>query len=161
MAGIGDKQTLDIFRRHLAIPTVSVADHYQYLASELNSKVRGRRCLYLDTRYWVFLRDAALGRAQKPEHVAILRAVRDRVATGVAICPVSDVAVLELTTQADDETRAATGELWDELSQGIALQTEQDRIRIELEQFLLYPREEDAPRPLRDLVWTRPSLSSD
>lgn len=144
-------------KRHLESPEVpSVVDHYRRLREQVAETVRGRRRLYLDTRYWVFIRDAALGRAKKPEHEAILRALQDKVTSGVAICPVSDVAVMEMTTQTDDVTRAATAKLWDELSLRVALQTEPERVHTELEQFFRYPRAEDVPRPLNDLVWTRP-----
>lgn len=144
-------------KRHLESPEVpSVVDHYRRLREQVAETVRGRRRLYLDTRYWVFIRDAALGRAKKPEHEAILRALQDKVTSGVAICPVSDVAVMEMTTQTDDVTRAATAKLWDELSLRVALQTEPERVHTELEQFFRYSRAEDVPRPLNDLVWTRP-----
>jgi len=142
--------------RHLESSKVSVVDHYRLLKEQVAETVRGRRRLYLDTRYWVFIRDAALGRAKKAEHEAILTVLKDRVTSGVAICPVSDVAVMEMTAQTDDVTRAATAELWDELSLGVALQTESERVHTEFEQFFRYPRVEDVPRPLSDLVWTRP-----
>lgn len=143
-------------KRHLKSPEVSVVDHYRLLKQQVAETVRGRHRLYLDTRYWVFIRDAALGRAKKPEHEAILRGLKEKVISGVAICPLSDVAVMEMTAQTDDVTRAATAELWDELSLGVALQTEPERVHTEFEQFLRYPRAEDVPRPLSDLVWTRP-----
>lgn len=142
--------------RHFESPEVSVVDHNRLLREQVAETVRGRRRLYLDTRYWVFIRDAALGRAQKPEHEAILKLLKDRVSSGVAICPVSDVAVMEMTAQTDGVTRAATAKLWDELSLGVALQNEPERVHTELEQLFRYPRVEDIPRPLSDLVWTRP-----
>jgi hypothetical protein len=143
-------------KRHLESPEVPVVDHYRLLREQVAATVRGRRRLYLDTRYWVFIRDAALGRSKKPEHEAILRALQDKVTSGVAICPVSDVTVMEMTAQTDDETRAATAKLWDELSLSVALQTEPERVHTEFEQFFSYPRAENVPRPLNDLVWTRP-----
>jgi hypothetical protein len=144
------------FKRHLESPEVPVVDHYRLLRERVADTVRGRTRLYLDTRYWVFIRDAALGRAKKPEHDAILGALQEKVKSGAGICPVSDVTVMEMTAQTDDETRAATAVLWDELSLGVALQTEPERMHTEFEQFFRYPRVEDVPRPLNDLVWTRP-----
>lgn len=143
-------------KQHLESPKVSVANYYRLLRESVVETVRGRRRLYLDTRYWVFIRDAALHRAKKPEHEAILRALQDKVTSGVAICPVSDVTVMEMTAQTDDETRCATAKLWDDLSLGVALQTEPERVSTEFEQFFNYPQAEDVRRPLTDLVWTRP-----
>ncbi|MEJ5999731.1 hypothetical protein [Paucibacter soli] len=156
MSDLTPKEIADAVERHLAAPEVSVADYLRTLMSQAASEIKGRCKLYLDTRYWVFLRDAELGRAKKPEHEAILLALRDRVASGVAICPVSDVAFMEMTAQTDAETRMTTAKLWDELSLGVSLQTEQGRVRTELEQYYMYPSADDVPIPLRDLVWTKP-----
>jgi hypothetical protein len=145
----------DSFLRHLASPAVSIREHLSLRTAAIGEAIESRRKLYLDTRYWVFLRDAALGRAKRPEHAFILARIRDLVKRGVAICPVSDVAYIELTAQSDDETRAATGELWDELSLGVALLSEQLRVRCELENFLRHPAEESARHTLRAQVWTR------
>ena len=142
-------------RRHLESPKVSVLNHINDLMAEVRQCIGKRRIIYLDTRYWVFLRDAHLGRAKKPEHERILSLLRDCVASGAAICPMSDVAFMELTTQTDDETRAATAALWDALSLGVALQSEPDRVRTELEHFFSHPNAEDAPRPLHDIVWVK------
>jgi hypothetical protein len=146
----------DDVTRHMALPNLSVAEHLRGLMAQASSVCRSRRKLYLDTRYWVFLREAAIGRPNKPEHAAILTVLREKVATGLAVCPVSDVAFMELTSQTDDNTRAATARLWDELSLGIALESERTRVRTELDHFLSFPELEAAPGALRELVWTRP-----
>jgi hypothetical protein len=145
----------DSLLRHLASPDVSIREHLRRNTALIGEFVESRYKLCLDTRYWVFLRDAALGRAKRPEHDLILAKLRFLVGKGVAICPVSDVAFMELTTQSDDVTRAATAALWDELSLGVALLSSPYRARCELENTIRYPAEEWAKYALRAQVWTR------
>ena len=142
--------------RHLASPEVSVTAYLEGLEMEVAQRVSRPRKLYLDTCYWVFLRDSALGRVKKAEHLAMLQRLRELVATGKAVCPVSDIAFMELTSQTDDETRHATAKLWDELSLGTALTSEQERVRRELECFFTNPGNLNALQALRQRMWTQP-----
>lgn len=146
----------DLFARHMRFPDVSVLDYLASLEAELALHVRGRCKVYLDTRYWVFLRDAHLGREKKPEHLELLQLLRSLVLQGRAICPVSDVAFMELTSQTDALTRRATAEIWDELSLGVALANAQSRIRMELQQFLQPTDQVSTASSLEGSVWTRP-----
>jgi len=85
-------------RKHLADTNVSTREYLRQLSNDLGKSIGLRKKLYLDTRYWVFLRDAALGRPKQPEHVEILYLLRRLVHDGVVVCPVSDVAFMELST---------------------------------------------------------------
>ena len=149
------EQASQTFKHHLASPNVSVADYLNGAVDEIGRKLANRHKLYLDTRYWVFIRDAALGRPRSSAHAAILALLRRHVASGIAVCPVSDVTFMEMTTQTDDVTRSATTELWDELSLGVALQSEEDRVRSELVHFFDYPDAASAPWSMRDRVWVK------
>lgn len=151
-----EARSRESMERHLGSPGVSVVAHLTELEAELAAKIRDRRKVYLDTRYWVFLRDAALGQARRPEHVEILELLHSLVQGGRVVCPVSDVCFMEMTAQTDVRTRRATAELWDALSMGIALGSMRSRARTELVQFVRYPIVGSEPVPLQDLVWTRP-----
>jgi hypothetical protein len=155
MSEIDLEKAREMLRRHRAHPDVSAREYFRQLTNALGESLSQRKKLYLDTRYWVFLRDAALGRAKRPEHNGILELLRKLVHDGVVVCPVSDVAFMELTTQSDDVTRAATGKLWDELSQGVALFAERDRVRYEFENFLRHPEAEQSGDMLARQVWTK------
>ncbi|VVE57474.1 hypothetical protein [Pandoraea anhela] len=142
-------------QRHSTSRDVSVHEYVEKLTVSIGRIVEGRIKLYLDTRYWVFLRNAALGREKRREHSEILTLLRRLVRDGVAICPVSDVALVELTNQSDPETRAATASLLDELSLGVALIFERERVHVELEHFFRAPAESVAKHSLRTRVWTK------
>ena len=115
----------------------------------------GLKKFYLDTRYWVLLRDAAMGRPRDPAQIEILYLLRRLVREGVAICPVSDAAWMELSKQTDRETYRATADLLDELSQGIAILSEQQRVVAEIRQFLTQPLEASTSPVLRHRVWVK------
>jgi len=141
-------------QQHTSTPHLSARNYWDIKTSELSQSIASRKKIYLDTCYWVNLRDAAMGRPRKPEHTEILDLLRAIVSEGLAICPVSDMAFTELMGQTDDHTRIATAKLLDELSLSVALQFEEYRIRCELEAFLKYPQK-SIQETVAPKVWTK------
>lgn len=153
-----DALVMESFRRHVQSPAVSAETYLNALKMNLGKELGSRKKLYLDTRYWVFLRDAKLGRAKRSEHDKLLQMLQALVTSGQVVCPVSDAAHMELTKQTDDVTRSATAALCDELSLGVALQSEPDRVHAEITHFLMHPVVEGAPFRLQDACWVRAGL---
>jgi hypothetical protein len=143
------------FARHKGEPNVSTKDYFQSHAYSLGKSILSKRKIYLDTRYWIFLRDADMGRAKCPEHTEILQLIRELINSDVALCPISDAAFVETMQQTDEVTRAATAKLMDELSLGVALITEQSRVRIEITHLLEHPMLNENVRPLQEMVWVK------
>jgi hypothetical protein len=141
--------------RHAATPEVSIHEYIESLVATLGDSIAGRRKLYLDTRYWIHLRDAAMDRPTHPRHREILDCLRSLVSMGTAICPVSDVAWVELFKQNDPQTRLATASLLDELSLGVVIMTEQERVICEIKQFLESPETTEPTRLLKHRVWIK------
>lgn len=152
MTGQSRKEVLE---KHLSMPGVSASAHIDDKVAELCSQIAGRKKVYLDTCYWVYLREARLERARRPEHSHLLELLSSLVKDGRVICPVSDVAFGELSSQSDDLTRAATANILDELSLGVAVQTEELRAHAELELFLRKPHIDDARDALYRQSWTK------
>lgn len=148
-----DEQILENLRRHRTQPNVSVTEYFQSLQNTLSGDLVGRRRIYLDTKYWILLRDAALGRPRSHSHIEILSLLRALVSKGTAICPLSDAAYAESMQQTDGKTRLATADLMDELSCGVAVATEKTRIRMELLNFVATPIADVGS--LRDKVWVK------
>jgi len=144
----------DYHRRH---PEISIDDHYQARAFDLGERVARRKTVYLDTRYWILLRDVQMGRGHEPVCRRLLDALRERVKAGRIVCPVSSDAFTEILSQTDMITRVATCELMDTLSDRTAIQPEAERVPTELLHCItrLYSGEASV-RPLRRLVWTAP-----
>lgn len=141
--------------RHSASPEITVQQYVGELMFALGEQISSRKRLYLDTRYWILLRDAAMGRPRRPQHLDMLGRIRGLVRQGAAICPVSDAAWMELSKQTDLETHGATADLIDELSLGVALQSEHERVVAELEQFITKPTVSTPSPVLKNRVWVK------
>lgn len=153
---LNEEEASKLLEYHKATPHISIKEYWDYRTQALSATLVGKQKIYLDTCYWIYLRDAAMGRPKKSEHSEILNMLRKLVDSGAVVCPVSDMAFSELMRQADTISRLATTKLLDELSHSIALQFEQHRFRSELRAFLL-----DPTRPTKDSVsaniWTKAS----
>ena len=125
-----------LLSRHRKHPEVSFSQHRLNRIAELAGVVLPRKRIYLDTRYWLFLRDAALGRPQKPIHVELLKLLRSGVQSGRLLCPIGDSTFFEILKQADASTRLATADVVDTLSLGVVIQNAADRLQTELVLFL-------------------------
>ncbi len=134
-----DTQIMKSIEYHRTQPGISALQYYRTLQSKLATEIEGRKRIYLDTKYWVLLRDVRLARARSPIHAEILSRLCDLVSSGVAICPISDAAYSEAMQQSDNKTRLATAQLMDELSCGVAIATESTRLRLELLNFVRSP----------------------
>ena len=112
--------------------------------------------IYLDTNYWLFVRDAHAGRPRSDTHRLIYEKLLQLVDSGRAICPATETVLYEVLHQNDFNTRLMTAEVIDELSAGIALEEASQRVRIEILHFLRSFRGgANALYALSDWVWTR------
>ena len=149
--------TLDYHRQR---PEISLEKYFRGKAIETADRVLERKAIYLDTKYWVTLRDARMGRARTTLDEELLAILTSLVETGKAICPINANILSELLKQEDELTRLATARLIEELAHGIALQAEDERIGTELAHCVqLSLRGSDALEPLKRLVWTSVSYT--
>lgn len=102
----------------------------------VGQSILNRKKIYLDSKYWVYLRDAAMGRSKLTSHDELLGKLRNAVERRKIVCPISDVTYSELMQQTDPESKRATARLIDELSLGVALLAEESRIATELAHLL-------------------------
>jgi hypothetical protein len=146
------KNALECHRRH---PDVSLQSHFRAKVLATADRLLPRKLIYLDTRYWITLRDVQLGRPRTSVDGELLTTLTNLVKAGKVICPINANLFAELLKQRDDKTRVATAQLIDELSLGVALQPEEERIGTEIHHCaLLNQRDADALEPLNRLVWT-------
>lgn len=121
-------------------------------------RVLAQKIVYLDTRFWILLRDVSLGRPKDSVISQILGPLRELIAAGKVICPINADTLAELLKQRDATTRLATAQLIDELSLGAALQSAEERVRTELMHCVqLSLRGPATLEPLERLVWTSPA----
>ena len=142
---------------HLEHPEISLDRYVRSKILATADRVLARKRVYLDTRFWILLRDVSLGRAKDAVHEQILGSLRELVTAGTAICPINADTLAELLKQRDETTRLATAKLIDELSLGVALQSSEERVGTELMHCVQLTRLGPARiEPLERLVWTSP-----
>lgn len=123
-------------QHHLDSPDVALSEHMRRRHIDLATTIKSRRAYYLDTKYWIIIRDVVAGlRTTEPE-VALLRTLRAHVAAGEAFCPISDSTFAELFKQRDPRTRQATARLIDELGLGVSIVPFEERVRNEIMVFI-------------------------
>lgn len=153
---ISSPSNADIFDFHRAHPQVSAELHLQRRSKALGQALANTHKIYLDVRYWLFLRDAELGRPRHPLHTDLLKRFTALVDQRRAVFPLSDAIALEVLKQTDLGTRQATARLIDRLGQGVALTDEELRCRTELAHFLHLSTPDIPVHPLKELAWTCP-----
>ncbi len=146
---------MSALQRHLASPDVTLETHVRRCHAALAQELRTRRVIYLDTKYWIILRDIVAGvRTANPE-IELLDVLRGLVSAGKAFCPLSESTFAEMLKQSDERTRIATAKIIDELSLGVSLVPFEQRVAMELRTFIYGQcRDLGAPEPLR-LPWTK------
>lgn len=141
---------------HRSHPEISLSAHLAARAEQLAEQVVPRTRVYLDTKYWILLRDAAMGRPRDPIHERLLELLSERTNLGSHICPVGESVFLELLRQSDPETRLATAKLIDSLGRGVTIQNVHDRIQTELHSYICATaQQQPVPGPPLRRVWLK------
>lgn len=141
---------------HLGKHHISIEQHLDNKRAALGASISGKQRIYLDTNYWVLLREAMLGQPRRPTLTSLLDLLRQLVSSGKAICPASEAIFVELLKQSDPTSRRATAELMDELGQGITILSSAELVRTEFTHFLLDTTQQlGNVRPLDQLLWTK------
>lgn len=146
------------FVKHKSEPHVTLTQHIQRTNLVLGKRVCEKYRIYLDINYWIYLRDAAMGRPSKEVHLLLLNKLSKLAQYSRIICPVSDILLSELLTQSDAKTRTATVGLMDLLSEGITIASFPERINSEILYWIRgYTFNEESLHPVGQLIWTRAS----
>jgi hypothetical protein len=107
--------------------------------------------LYLDTNYWIRLRDAAMGRGSN-EASRLLHTLRAMVRSREALCVTQFYSLLEIGKQTETSLRASA-DLIDELTEGIVIASPDDLRRLECAEFVRATLNRDVGHDL--CAWTK------
>jgi hypothetical protein len=141
---------------HVRHPEISYDAYVQATHLALGESVKPLTKVYLDTKYWVQFRKVRLRQDNDADLTALLTLLERLVASGRAVCPLSTEVFHEVFAQSNAATLAATVALIDELSGGICLLEDGQRVRTEALHFLRKVTcDEHAVLPLEILVWTK------
>ncbi len=121
------------------------------LADSLLNKTR----IYLDTNYWIKLRDQAF--SNDLEEQKILNLTYKLVDEKNCIFPISQITFLEICKQTDFHTRSKTFEIIDRLSKGYSTITVDELIYLQVRHFVESKRGKPV-HDLTELIWTKINL---
>jgi hypothetical protein len=138
-----------------------MGDPHRTLVLALGREVLPKRRVYLDLKYWIYLRDADIGRPQNPAHQELLARLSRGVAEGELICPLEITVIQELMKQGDPERRLATARVMDNLSGGVCLAPMRERMMAEVLRFLRSRGGEGGDlHEAREMIWTKVAFAA-
>lgn len=153
---VADMKIVDTFEKHRSEPEKTLEAYIKEVRIALGSEIESCKKIYLDTKYWLLLRDAAGGRQSDENITKLLEVLQNGVQKGKLVCPISQDIFAEVLTQSDEETLSETCSLIDLLSRGISIISEQERIGFETLYFIRRNMGgEDSVHSPDILVWTK------
>jgi hypothetical protein len=145
---------INTFEEHKQNPEISVDKYIRERCIQLGNFVLSHKIVYLDTKFWIIIRDVSLGRNTKEADKDLYKKIRELAESKKCIFPISQDTFLEVLKQQDKETLKETARLIDFLSKGVSLISRKERIEVEISHFLyefsgleIYKRKE--------MVWTK------
>jgi len=149
-------ESVDTLEFHKNNPGESVEKYVKRKRIELSHEIRLSKKIYLDTKYWILLRDARTRKNVDDNILQLLHLIESLVGGGYAICPISDTIFSEIFKQTDINTLRATAQIIDDLSQGITLLHLFERLDLEIFHFIhTKTKNADFVYSLNELVWTK------
>lgn len=116
---------------------MSIDNYSAQFKIKVGDAVLKKKRIYLDTKYWVFMRDALQDKASGVQ-TKIYGLLKGLVKNEVAICPLSPHLFQELMNIGDKEKRLKTAEAMDELSQQVCFISPLSIVGQELLSFVRY-----------------------
>ena len=85
----------------------------------LGTKISSHKKIYLDTKFWVQIRDSRMGRSTNPNITQLAEFLLDAAKTERLICPISADILSEILKQKDPKTLRSSISVVDALSRGV------------------------------------------
>jgi len=120
---------------HLERPGVNLDMYCRVMRQTVARYALSRHRIYLDTNYWIWLRDAAFRQPKLPVHAELWRRLRDLAKIGRVLCPVSYPVYSEVMKQ-ENNSRRRMACVVDRLCGHICIVDQFSRIRVQLSHFV-------------------------
>lgn len=147
-------EQVSTFEFHKNNPNESVNKYIKRKRVELSHEIRKSKKIYLDTNYWILLRDAHTKENVDDRIVKLLRLIESLVKSGHAVCPISTDTFWEIQKQCDVDTLKATVKIIDDLSKGVAIISLPERFNFELIYFVRTRLKHPVYFP-DEIIWTK------
>ncbi len=145
---------ISTFEKHKKEPKISVDEYIRSRCIQLGKSVLDHKIVYLDTNFWINLRDVSLGRKSSKVAIDFYEKVMELVRLGTYIFPISEDIFLEVLNQTDEVTINETVTLIDSLSKGVSLISLDERVSLELLHFM-HDSTGSEVYNCKELVWTK------
>ncbi|MBY3386305.1 hypothetical protein [Rhizobium laguerreae] len=133
---------------------IDIQQHIESKRVELGASLESKRAVYLDTKFWILLRDTSLSRSLD-DTTRLLELLRTGRREELLFCPIEENVLVEILKQSDASSRNATADLIDELSGGVALMPGDSRVETELAHLVHKYSGNPKPQPIQRYMWTR------
>ena len=114
----------------------SLEDYYYSLRLDLSKQILDRKMVYLDTKFWLLLRDGYLHPEKNNLQNTLLNLALELSAEQICTFPISEDVFMEVMKQTDIKTLKVTAELIDKLSNGVMSVGYDERVKREIIYFL-------------------------
>ncbi len=149
---------MSTIEKHRLEPQTTIDEYIKTLRLGLGEDIRNFKKIYLDTNYWIELRNVIQQKQDDKLFIDLLELLRNGVKENKLLCPISDEIFDEILKQSDLLTLKVTANLIDELSKGVSILSSQERMKFEILYFIHKLTKKSTYSP-NIFVWTKLSLS--
>ena len=145
---------IPISKEHWNNTHISTDEYVRQKRIELAQYIKNRKIVYLDTKYWIILRDAVTNKSNQPLDYKLLETVIQLSQNKKCIFPISEDVLIEVVKQENRALVEKIAQTIDKLSEHICLITIEERIKLEL---LRYTKKVSGTEvhSLHDLAWNK------
>ncbi len=129
-----------------------INDHIKTERLKLRAAITGRIIVYLDTKFWIILREQ--NKRIDPREKQLLQLVFKLYDVGKCVFPISQITFWEILKQEDKVTLYETVSLIDKLSSGISIINLDERVQLEFSHFFQSKVGNETDN-LNELVWSK------
>ena len=145
---------MNTIREHLQCPEATFSEYVRKSEIRLGESIAHREPIYLDTNFWILLRDANRGK-ERSSSLTLLTLLRRAVKESRVLCPISAASFVELMRQDSLPSRIETAEIIDELSLGVTIVGFDERISVEIELLIRSTANLNSRYSIQNAVWRK------
>ena len=149
-----DSKKMNTIGEHLQCPEVTFAEHVRKSEIRLGESIAHREPIYLDTNFWILLRNANRGK-ERSNTADLLTLLRRAVKESRVFCPISSASFVELMRQNSLPSRIDTAVIIDELSLGVTIVGFEERIFVEIEHLICSTANHNSHYSIQNAVWRK------
>ena len=139
---------------HQKSPQVTFLEYVRRSEIRLGESIAHREPIYLDTKFWILMRDASQGR-ERSNAIVLLTFLKQAVNEGKVFCPISSALFVELMRQESLPSRIETAKIIDDLSLGITIVGFKERTTLEIDHLIRSTADLNSDHSIHHAVWRK------